>query len=149
MASAPKPEVLVPAVMPELITGDGDDMKKGMDVKDSENEVPSSPGHGIGSEMEGTGALVTTIDNEGPIVTRRELWAYYCKYYNKDIRRTGEDLIIFILTVYYNGDNVSLTFLLMQVSLKPPSGCRPPRLFNDPLPIPRHLRRIRRLPRTR
>lgn len=24
--------------------------------------------------------LVTTVDNEGPIVTRRELWAYYRKF---------------------------------------------------------------------
>ncbi|KAF8582953.1 MFS general substrate transporter [Ramaria rubella] len=35
------------------------------------------------SETGVVAALVTTVDNEGPIVTRRELWAYYL-YYNGD-----------------------------------------------------------------
>ncbi|KIJ31434.1 hypothetical protein M422DRAFT_185927 [Sphaerobolus stellatus SS14] len=59
--------------MPQLFTGD-ELTKDDVDVKDV---TPSSPTSFV------SGPLVASVDNDGPIVTRRELWAYYL-YYNGD-----------------------------------------------------------------
>ena len=64
------------ALSPELIT---DDNEKANETPRAEViALPSSP-------------LVTTVDNEGPIVNRRELWAYYRTYdYQYCLARTPQ-----------------------------------------------------------
>jgi hypothetical protein len=57
------PEINIPATEPELVSDDKDSFK------DRSNIAVSEVGRAA--------PAVTSVDNEGPIVTRRELWAYY------------------------------------------------------------------------
>ncbi|KIJ47952.1 hypothetical protein M422DRAFT_74805 [Sphaerobolus stellatus SS14] len=68
-SNSPKPEATVLATLPKPSKCD-ELARSNVDVK----EVPGSPENPLSSSL---------VDKEGPIVTRRELWAYY-SYYNGD-----------------------------------------------------------------
>ena len=59
------------------------------------------------AERKSTGLqFVSTVSKDEPIVTRRELWSYYCKNSKSYSRKRAYKLPP--LSVYYNGDNVSI-----------------------------------------
>ena len=53
--------------------------------------------------------LISTINKDEPIVTRRELWSYYCLSTPPPCHRYVS--LIGYPTVYYNGDNVRVANL--------------------------------------
>jgi hypothetical protein len=83
--------------------------------------------------------MISSVSKDEPIVTRRELWSYYC------MCSIGLPPSLNLLKpagiVYYNGDNVYLCFHLVSrsnTSIHPrvlvPSATR--RLFSSPSPLP-------------
>jgi len=73
---------------------------------DDANLVTNSGGSEgrAGTPLEGPEFVSSIPDNE-PIVTRKELWSYYCEYFcaYTDVRSS---LVFRSIQVYYNGDNV-------------------------------------------
>ena len=61
--------------------------------------------------------LISTINKDEPIVTRRELWSYYCLSSLPPCHRRYA-LLIECPTVYYNGDNVRVANLPMTCSAR-------------------------------
>ena len=58
-------------------------------------------------------SVVSPQSYNEPIVTRKELWAYYCKCLSS-IRYLSSQLLLLVIPVYYNGDNVgSFNFSLL------------------------------------
>jgi len=92
--------------------------------------------------------LISSISKDEPLVTRKELWSYYCMSLVVVVTYFAHGFIRKI--VYYNGDNVrsnceqtDLTSLrLIHV------GCWSPRFLNDTVPGPRNVCRIRSYHRT-
>ena len=91
----------------------------------------------INDTTSGGPIFVSSIRDDEPIVTRRELWSYYrqSSFFSHPECYCG--LISTLFTVYYNGDNVCTFYLVSLFRLKDRSnqGSWTTRIFYDFVPI--------------
>lgn len=71
------------------------------DKKDSENRDSASDSVSPKKISKST-VLIATVQEDEPLVTRRELWSYYRASFPREFRT----LRLLTYIVYYNGDNV-------------------------------------------
>ncbi|KIJ31432.1 hypothetical protein M422DRAFT_266807 [Sphaerobolus stellatus SS14] len=103
-SNSPKPEATVLATLPKPSKCD-ELARSNVDVK----EVPGSPENPLSSSL---------VDKEGPIVTRRELWAYY-SYYNGDnkvVTPWANDYLLGSAVCEYEFDEWGLAMALFMIS---------------------------------
>ena len=84
--------------------------------------------------------LIATVQEDEPVVTRKELWSYYRAYSLREF----PSLFTVPNIVYYNGDNVSpCSISSHSPHPSPPTGCRSSRLYPNLVPKPRYCRWLR------